>query len=79
MTGTKPLQAWQIVCAALAAGLAGCGGESSGPGDGGVDPEIMADALHAIMEADRTVYSQQGRQPPAGRGTGDRRLRTLAG
>ena len=59
MTGTGQLRTIQIMCVALAGGLAGCGGESSGPGDGGVDPEVMADALHAIMEADRTVYSQQ--------------------
>ena len=48
-----------IITAGLA-GLAGCGGSSTGSGDGGgIDPQTMADALHAIMEADRTVYAER--------------------
>ena len=48
-----------IITAGLA-GLAGCGGSSTDSGDGGgIDPQTMADALHAIMEADRTVYAER--------------------
>ena len=48
-----------IITAGLA-GLSGCGGSSTGSGDGGgIDPQTMADALHAIMEADRTVYAER--------------------
>lgn len=34
-------------------GLAACSG-----GGGGIDPKSMADALHSVMEADRTVYTK---------------------
>lgn len=48
------------IATAVLAGLAGCGGSSTGSGDGGgIDPQVMADALHAIMEADRTVYAER--------------------
>ena len=48
-----------IITAGLV-GLAGCGGSSTGSGEGGsIDPQTMADALHAIMEADRTVYAER--------------------
>ena len=50
---------WLVVGVIVSGGIAGCGGSSSGSGDGGIDPQVMADSLHAIMEADRTVYSQQ--------------------
>ena len=50
---------WLVVGVIVTGGIAGCGGSSSGSGDGGIDPQVMADSLHAIMEADRTVYSQQ--------------------
>jgi len=30
----------------------------SGGGSGGISPQSMADALHAVMEADRTVYTK---------------------
>ena len=32
-----------------------CGEQSAG---GGVEPKLMADALHAVMESDRTVYTR---------------------
>ena len=49
-----------VISAAVLAGLAGCGGSSTGSGDGGgIDPQVMADALHAIIEADRTVYAER--------------------
>lgn len=35
--------------------LAGCGGDEPQ----GISPQRMADALHAVMEADRTVYTQK--------------------
>ena len=59
MSATNWIRPWLIVGATVAGALAGCGGSTSGPGDGGIDPQVVADALHAIMEADRTVYSQQ--------------------
>lgn len=39
--------------AALALALAACGGQS-----GGIQPRQMADSLHAVMSADRTVYTR---------------------
>jgi hypothetical protein len=33
-------------------------GRSGGP-EGGVSPQLVADAVHAVIEADRTVYTQQ--------------------
>ena len=59
MNATNRIQPWPIVGAIVAGALAGCGGSTSGSGNGGIEPQVMADALHAIMEADRTVYSQR--------------------
>lgn len=44
----------------LAAGLVGCGsnGTSEQRQPVGISPQVMADALHAVMEADRTVYAR---------------------
>ena len=46
--------------AVLAISLAGCSGapaiETSQPA--GISPQAMADALHAVMESDRTVYTR---------------------
>ena len=39
-----------------ALGLAACGGSSTP--SSGVSPQKMADALFAVMEADRTVYTK---------------------
>lgn len=50
------LAALGVTGAAL--GLAACGGTSTAP-TGGISPEKMADALFAVMEADRTVYTQK--------------------
>lgn len=36
--------------------LSGCGGEQP---RSGIEPRAMADALHAVMESDRTVYTKQ--------------------
>ena len=48
------LAALGVTGAAL--GLAACGGSSTP--SGGVSPQKMADALFAVMEADRTVYTK---------------------
>lgn len=42
-----------IVSAAML--LAGCGEEKS---SGGITPQAMSDALHSVMEADRTIYTR---------------------
>ncbi|MCC9605080.1 DUF3365 domain-containing protein [Blastopirellula sp. JC732] len=50
--------------ATLVIGLAGCGGtangSSAGPAtaSGGISPKKFADAVHAVMMADRTVYTK---------------------
>lgn len=36
--------------------VAGCQSEKS---SGGIEPKLMADALHAVMESDRIVYTKQ--------------------
>jgi hypothetical protein len=41
---------------ALAFALASCGGEEAAKG---LSPQKVADALHAVMSADRTVYTRQ--------------------
>ena len=49
-----------LIITAVLVGIAGCGGSSTGSGGGGgIDAQIMADALHAIIEADRTVYAER--------------------
>lgn len=40
----------------LAAGLSSCGGKAEASG---ISPQHMADALHAVMESDRIVYTRQ--------------------
>ena len=42
--------------AALTLGLSGCGGGSES--SSGISPQSMADALHDVMKADRTVYTK---------------------
>ena len=42
-----------------AALLIGCGGEEETAATGGIAPQQMADALHLVMESDRTVYTRQ--------------------
>ena len=50
-----------LAAAVLVAGLAACDGKpSGGPAEStGVPPSKMADALFAVMAADRTVYSNE--------------------
>lgn len=43
---------WLIVIT----GLVGCSGRAE---PGGISPQVMADALHAVMESDRTVYASR--------------------
>ena len=45
---------WAL-CALALGGLAGCG-QSTEPA--GITPRVMADSLHAVMSADRTVYTR---------------------
>lgn len=40
----------------VAPGATGCQSDKSG---GGIEPKLMADALHAVMESDRIVYTKQ--------------------
>ncbi len=49
-----------IAALALAAGLAGCGGDpaTSLEEPGGLSPQMVADALHTVIEAHRTVYAR---------------------
>jgi hypothetical protein len=48
---------YAAVTIGVACGLAlGCQGEKAA---GGISPQAMADALHAVMSADRTVYTRQ--------------------
>lgn len=39
--------------------ISGCGGDKPAAASGGISPKKMADALHAVMEADRTVYTKK--------------------
>jgi hypothetical protein len=45
-----------IVGSLAIAGLTSC---QSGGAGGGIEPKTMADALHAVMEADRTTYTRK--------------------
>ena len=40
-------------------GISGCSKESAAPASSGITPKTMSDALHAVMVADRTVYTKQ--------------------
>jgi hypothetical protein len=44
-----------LLAGCLASG-AGCGPSTSTPT--GIEPRVMADALHAVMESDRTIYTK---------------------
>ena len=44
---------------AVALGAIAVAGCSSEPESGGISPQAMSDALHAVMEADRTVYTRK--------------------
>lgn len=46
-----------LLLACCAISLTSCGKSSSS--DGGITPQTMADALHAVMESDRTVYTRK--------------------
>ncbi|MEL6189485.1 MAG: DUF3365 domain-containing protein, partial [Myxococcota bacterium] len=47
----------RLVMTAFLAGAAG-GCQKATPEKSGIDPKTMADALHAVMESDRTVYTR---------------------
>jgi len=44
--------------AAIALGLLACAQSEGQPTTVGIEPKQMADALHAVMESDRTVYTR---------------------
>ncbi len=56
---TKPTL---VVSMCLALATAACGndakGEAAAPAEAGIAPQKAADMLHAVMEADRTVYTK---------------------
>ncbi|MGH7804057.1 MAG: Tll0287-like domain-containing protein [Candidatus Binatia bacterium] len=45
----------KAAAAVLGLALVSC----SGGGSGGIEPKAMADAIHAVLESDRTVYTKQ--------------------
>lgn len=47
-----------LALAAIIGLLSSCGGKSETGSTGGISPQQMADALHAVMESDRTVYTR---------------------
>lgn len=53
MNINKPLFSSVLLVSILT--LMGCGGEKEA---GGISPQVMADSLHSVMEADRTVYTK---------------------
>ena len=69
MTSTHIHRIARSVSAVGLIALLGCGGDAeesapaategaAAPTGGGISPRAMADALHAVMEADRTVYTR---------------------
>ena len=50
-----------IVAGVLTTGVVGCGDNATNRQNepAGISPQAMADALHAVMESDRTVYARQ--------------------
>lgn len=52
---------WKLYGVMMCIGVLGCGGESAKPAaaPAGIEPKQVADMLHAVMAADRTVYTKQ--------------------
>ena len=48
-----------VLCAALLTTAAGCSQPSASAAPTGIEPKVMADALHAVMESDRTIYTRK--------------------
>lgn len=51
----RSLLSFITASAALAVSLVGCGGDTK---TAGISPQAMADALHTVLETDRTVYTR---------------------
>lgn len=49
----KSIFSTTLMAAVAVAGLSACSGDSKG-----IEPKVMTDSLHAVMEADRTVYTR---------------------
>ncbi len=58
---TKNFYLSLVVAGVLIAGFIGCGDNAANREDksGGISPQVMADALYAVMASDRTVYAHQ--------------------
>lgn len=52
----KQILGISVAAVMTSAMLSGCGSETSTPS--GISPQRMADALHTVMESDRTVYTR---------------------
>ncbi len=49
-----------LVVAVAGAAAVGCGkGEGSGAAAGGIQPQVMADAIYSVIAADRAVYTRE--------------------
>ena len=48
-----------FAAAALIVGLAACDSKPSGDPSAGISPKVMADAVYAVVESDRTVYANE--------------------
>ena len=47
-----------LALAAGACAMTACGGSTDGAASAGIPPETMADAIHHVLESDRTVYAR---------------------
>lgn len=64
MKTTRSIGLIVLLTAIVGCGLAACGAAktetpASAPAPTGITPKTMADALHAVMESDRIVYTRQ--------------------
>ena len=56
---TKLAISTSLILAVLAITGCGGGGPATTPVATGITPQKMADALHAVMESDRTIYTKK--------------------
>ena len=48
-----------VAAVTMTLGMTGCGDAPAEAAKGGIEPQVMADALHTVMASDRTIYSRQ--------------------